>query len=196
MPKLTETRAKTRVAVGELLARGVTPSARKVRELLGGGSLSTISGEMRSMSAEQNFNTSSAPPQSPFAPSSSTLASQNSECLKLPADTTNVAEALAAMAKTLTEMRAEMWAELAELRKNSEGDLRVAYHRYEAVQRQAMLQVDAARLESAELRERLRTFAFDAQTREDALKGMVQQMRDENQRLLGRIEELQRVKQS
>lgn len=192
VPKLTETRTKTRIAIGELLARGVVPSARKVRELLGEGSLSTISDEIRRMSAEQKFDTNLLPAQSPEAVALGMPTCNNRHRLMLPPDTPSVTDALAAMTCTLNDMRAE----LAALRKSSEGELKVAYHRYEAVQRQAMLQVDAARIESAELRERLRSFAVDSQTREDALKGMAQQMRDENQRLLGRLAELQRVEQA
>lgn len=109
-----------------------------------------------------------------------------------------VKEALAlaeiqAVLRQLTVAVESLQVELGELRLTSAEQLRKAYERYEAVQHLALQQVDMARQEARELKARLATVGLDAATREDAMRGRAQQLREENQRLLGRIEELSRL---
>ena len=180
MAKSTDTRARTKEAAAALLAQGVRPTARKVLKMLGTGSLSTISSELTLLGY--------GPPDEGAAhagePGSEHPSKAPTPALPPAAISAELPTLLARMADELTRLREEMAAQ----RISSEQQLAQAYSRYEAVQRQAMLQIDAARQEATELRERVRNAGLDAEVRESALRGQNQRLREENQQLRQKLE--------
>jgi FtsZ-binding cell division protein ZapB len=185
MPKTTATRLKTQQIATQLRAEGVQPTTRNVRSRLGTGSFSTIADELARMQAtsasipaQQTPSLANDRPTLPVVPVPA--GGVQSEGMK------DVLGAIADLSHELGAVRAELAAQ----RADAVLQLREAYARYEAVQRQALLQVDAARVETSELRERIRQMSLDAQCREDALRGKAQQLREENQQLKNRIAEL------
>lgn len=184
-----DTRARTRQAAHELLARGEEPTVRKVRQIIGGGSFSTISDELEKITAEK----SEEPVQAPNSSTSPQPFTGTPPLGYAPPDNTEVLSELSRLSGLVVKLTSELarvHEEMAELRRSSEEQLKVAYERYGAVQKQALMQIDAARMDSAELREKLRNMSGDAQLREDAQKSRAQHFQNENQKLLGRIEEL------
>ena len=178
MPRETDTRSRTAAAAAELEQQGIRPSSRKVRNILGTGSLSTIRSELVKLGyAEEESSPGKA--DSPEADPSA-----EPPALPLAAPDPRVADALEAVLAELRLLREELTA----TRANAEVQLNRAYERYESVQKHALMQVEAARQEVSVMREKMANMSVDAQVREDALRGMNQKLRDENQRLQGQLE--------
>lgn len=175
------TRERTREAHAILVARGETPSAGQIMEMLGGGSLVIISEELAKIGASPS---GARAPSSPPAPPTQT---PRGDC---PVEVARELSSLREIMAKLSESTADLQSQMREMRSEASEQLRVAYERFEAVQRLALQQVDLARQEARDLKTRLATISLDFETREDAMRGRSQQLRDENQRLLGRIEEL------
>jgi hypothetical protein len=187
MGRKSETRERVRELADELASQGVVPSSRKILEMLGKGSLSTITDELelwqlgpapRPTSLKQP---AAAPPIATpelgaLAPMLEHLTSQTA---KLLANNEQMAEELSAIRD-----------ELAQLKKTHEEQLATAYMRYEAVQRHALLQVDEARQNTGQLRERVSSLSLELDTREMAHSGKLQAVREENARLRGMLEAL------
>ncbi len=180
------TREKAREAFAMLSARGEAPSAGQIAEIIGGGNLATISDELSKLSAGAGSATPAiAQPQTALSPGKESHHDQ----VPVMHELVVMRERMEQLTNTLGAMAAE----LKELRVGAADQLRVAYERFEAVQRLALQQVDLARQEARDAKSRLAAVTLDSETREDAMRGKVQQLRDENQRLLGRIEELQKL---
>ena len=175
------TRERTREAHAILVARGETPSAGQIMEMLGGGSLAVISEELAKIGPNSSgVRVTTSPP----APSAQP---PEGAC---PPEVARELSSLREILAKLSESTADLHTQMKEMRAEASDQLRVAYERFEAVQRLALQQVDLARQEARDLKTRLATVSLDFETREDAMRGRSQQLRDENQRLLGRIEEL------
>jgi hypothetical protein len=180
VPKVTDTRGKTREVYARLTANGEVPSARQVLRLLGTGSLSTISDELAKLTAA-----------SPVEPPASTIREPElEERPPLPIEISRELASLQGELARVTESLTTISSTLEAMSKTSEEQLRIAYERYEAVQRMALQQVDLARQEAREAKARLASLSLDSETREDAMRGKAQHLRDENQKLIGRVEEL------
>lgn len=182
MTQPTDTRAKTREAYKMFVARGEHPSARQILRFIGSGSLSTISDELSKIGANARLEPVSAP--AADGPKLPPVEANNPPDVSL--ELARLRESLAQLAQTMGAIQTE----LSDLRISSKEQLAVAYERYESVQRMALQQVDIARQEARDYKTRLATVSLDAETREDAMRGRSQQLREENQRLIGRIEEL------
>lgn len=187
MPKATDTREKTRAAHALFVARGETPSARQILRHIGGGSLSTITDELAKIG---NASAVPALPSPSPTPTPEALPAEARTAPEIPVAIVHELANMTAAMRQLVESLGAVQAEVQELRNGGTEQLRVAYERYEAVQRLALQQVDLARQEARDYKARLAALSMDYETREDAMRGRAQQLRDENQRLLGRIEEL------
>ncbi len=210
MGRVSDTRARVRAIADEMAAAGQSISSRKVLEVLGAGSLSTITDELKSWSATRARRLAPqclvvpadgvAPPPPPVsavsALASAPLPSTPSPGASLGSGPAEKPEPLlpGPAAVTQGEVRALfeelrlIREELAAIRKENEEQLAKAYQRYEAVQRRAMEQIDEARQVAAELKEKLQMASMDAQLREDAQRGKAQMLRDENVRLATKLE--------
>jgi cell division protein FtsB len=191
----------------ELLAKGEIPSSRKIRDMLGEGSLSTITDELKQWEAEQRVARKATVAQSlGLLPDGENLPStqeeeQRNEPLELPSSSTESGVSMdpAWGARVVAELErnnkelANLRAELATLRASHDQQLRLAYERFEAVQRHALLQVDEARRDAADLREKLSNARLDAQVKEDAVKAKSQKLRDENAVLTAKVEVLEEL---
>jgi len=200
MARVSETRTRVREIARTLSDAGQEVSSLKILDILGSGSLSTITDELKKMEAERTASsayehppTAGAIPQqvAPPSPAPAVTAAP-------PITAENLAEALQAAAAPFLETIEKLYSEVTELRvelssvrsSNAE-QLALAYQRYEAVQRHAMLQIDEARQTAAELRHRLATVTADVEAREDAQRNKMQLLRDENVRLKAKVEVLQ-----
>lgn len=187
MPRETDTRSRTAAVAAELEQQGIRPSSRKVRKILGTGSLSTIRSELVKLgyAEEEPASAGDMAAGDAVAGQASPVPGQAAA-----APDPRVADALEAMAAEMRLLREE----LASVRANSELQMNRAYERYESVQKHSLMQVEAARQEVSALREKMANMSMDAQVREDALRGKAQMLRDENQRLQGQLDTLQQKK--
>jgi hypothetical protein len=185
MGRKSETRERVRQVAEELAAQGIVPTSRKLLELLGKGSLSTITDELelwqRGPASANRPEKAGAlelpPPAAEFGGAFPLLELQGRQ----------IAQLLVNNEKTTNELEA-IRIELISLRKTHEEQLAIAYNRYEAVQRHALLQVDEARQNAAQLRERVKQLTSELDTREMAHSGKLQSVREENARLRGMLE--------
>lgn len=187
MGRKSETRERVRELADELAKEGIVPSSRKILEMLGKGSLSTITDELELWQRGPN----PTPPPLDASPRSAVPEAAGADMGPL----TPLLELLTArleqvltnsemMAKELSTIRSE----LTELKRTHQEQLDIAYKRYEAVQRHALLQVDEARQNSGQLRERVKSLSAELDTRETAHSGKLQAVREENARLRGMLE--------
>lgn len=204
MARTSETRKKVRAAALELIAKRRPVTSRNVRELLGAGSFATITDELGKWEAEQlkagETLTASAHqplsrhPQSVDPVEYEASTSSHTAGGGLEAPNAAIAAVSTDILAQLAGLRVQLEAvsvELASSRKSNEEQLALAYQRYEGVQRHAMVQIDEARQLAAELRQRLAFVTKDFETREDANRGKMQSLREENVRLRERNEVLQ-----
>lgn len=197
MARSSDTRDKVRAAAAAMLTAGEVISSRGILKKLGAGSLTTITDELSKWEAERTATTASAGTPlvadvGVLAPSPERTALPGlSPAADLLAPFDEVFSKMQAMADLLSKMSTELSEvkdELSEVRKANEEQLKIAYQRYEAVQRHALLQIDDSRQATADLRQKLSLAVRDAETREDAQRGKAQALREENVRLLGRLE--------
>jgi hypothetical protein len=200
MARISDTRARVRAIAEELTAADKPVSARQVLALLGKGSLSTITDELRiwensRLSAEKlrplggpvqppvpAHHEASAPMEVPPAPHQfSVVGGPAGEILGI---LRGIAETMSGLQLELALVREEF----ATSEKTHQAQLAKAYERYESVQRHVMVQLDETRQVAANLRQKLQTTEMDAQLREDAQRGKAQSLRDENARLIARLE--------
>lgn len=206
MARTSDTRKKVRAAALELIGNGTPVTSRKVRELMGAGSFATITDELKKWETER-LRADGTPAASVRQPltgrpqSLEDLEEHGANDALSQTDRSDLEAPPAAIAALSTELlgqlaglRVQLEAVIAELaltRKSNEEQLAIAYQRYEGVQRHAMVQIDEARQLAAELRQRLALVTKDFETREDAQRGKIQSLRDENVRLRERNEILQ-----
>lgn len=192
MARTSDTRKNVRVIASQLSEKGVPLSSRGIREVLGGGSLSTITDELRriqaeALLAETRGAVSWAPVDTRPHPFSDSLTEETDP---------GITRALVAMSEDIAHLTSELTnirEELSNIRKSNEEQLALAYTRYEAVQRHALMQVEAARRDSIGLREGLGNAKMDGQLREDAYRGKAQALRDENAGLKAKLELLEEL---
>lgn len=188
MGRKSETRERVREIADDLARQGIVPSSRKILELLGKGSLSTITDELEAWQRGPVSLPGAAAPAVTAADEDDKTATQGATGTAiLDLLSGRLAELLAIAEKTQQEL-ALVRAELGDLRTSHQEQLDTAYKRYEAVQRHALLQVDEARQTTAQLRERVKTLTSELDTREMAHSGKLQAAREENARLRGMLE--------
>lgn len=186
MARKSDTREKVRVLAEELVAKGIVPSSRKILEMLGNkGSLTTITDELANWERARNgdANPASEPPvQASTAEKEIPVLAALLE--RLTAQITLLTSNNESTSQQLEMIRAE----LVDLKRTHAEQLSVAYQRYEAVQRHALLQIDEARQSASLLREKVKALSLELDTREMAHSGKLQAAREENARLRGRLE--------
>jgi hypothetical protein len=188
MGRKSETRERVREIADDLAGQGIVPSSRKILELLGKGSLTTIQDELEAWQRGPKLShDAAAPPVATADEDDKTDMPGATGTAILELLTSRLAELLSITEKTNEELTL-VRAELGDLKKTHQEQLDTAYKRYEAVQRHALLQVDEARQNAAQLRERVKTLTSELDTREMAHSGKLQAVREENARLRGMLE--------
>lgn len=208
MARTTDTRAQVRALADQLHAAGTIPTPTVIREMLGTGSPNTIVDELRKWSQQKNSGAAKSKPLS--EPSNSTAqalervgASEASELIRKAALVASelaatvapleaLASALSGMPRRFDELVKQVEDHLAKQdsdRKWMQAELDKAYQRYEAVQRHTLMQISAARDETAELRAKLKEMDSGTYSRELAYKRQTDELRTLAIRLQGRLQE-------
>jgi hypothetical protein len=194
MARSSDTRERVRAIANNLANSGQLVSSRKVRQMLGAGSLSTITDELAKWEAERASGGALAEG-SPSPLKRPQIAPDHKANAPMPILQEDALANLTALLQTMAVDVAKLSVELSLVREElissrqaHDEQLAIAYQRYEAVQRHAMTQIDDARQVAAELRQKLNVVSMDTQTREDAQRGKAQALREENVRLVAKIE--------
>lgn len=211
MAKRPDPRPRIREIALQMYAQGDTPSPKLVREALGGGSPNIIVEVLHQLRAERDELTAKEtgiPAQKrPAVEALQNLGLQ--DVVELIGNAARTADALRdavvdvpRMLGTIERLLGEVNQLRTELRDAHtaaasarawfEAEVVKVEARYSGVQKHMLLQIEDARAASARTREELRAALDDRGVRDNQQKMLINELRNENSRLLGVVEELRR----
>lgn len=211
MAKRPDPRPRIREIALQMYAQGDTPTPKLVREALGGGSpniIVEVLHQLRTERNEQAARETGIPVQKrPAVEALQNLglqdvveligsAARTADALRdSVADVPRMLGTIERLLGEVTQLRADLkdaHSEAASARAWFEAEVAKVEARYSGVQKHMLLQIEDARAASARTREELRAALDDRGVRDNQQKMIISELRNENSRLLGVIEELRR----
>lgn len=211
MAKRPDPRPRIREIALQMYAQGDTPTPKLVREALGGGSpniIVEVLHQLRTERNEQAARVTGIPVQKrPAVEALQNLglqdvveligsAARTADALRdSVADVPRMLGTIERLLGEVTQLRADLKdarSEAASARAWFEAEVAKVEARYSGVQKHMLLQIEDARAASARTREELRAALDDRGVRDNQQKMIISELRNENSRLLGVIEELRR----
>jgi len=211
MAKRPDPRPRIREIALQMYAQGDTPSPKLVREALGGGSPNIIVEVLHQLRAEREERTAKEtgiPAQKrPAVEALQNLglqdvvelignAARTADALRdSVADVPRMLGTIERLLGEVNQLRSELKdarAEAASARSWYEAEVTKVEARYSGVQKHMLLQIEDARAASAHTREELRAALDDRGVRDNQHKMLINDLRNENAKLHGVIEELRR----
>jgi hypothetical protein len=168
MARISDTRARVRALAEQYAARGEEPSPTAIRRALGRGSASTVVDELRRWRED---TAKPAPPQPP-APSPATHPTA-----------AEVPSALAALLQPLHYAIEALGRRIEEQDQRHAVQTALAYERFAAVQKMAMVAIDEAREQTRFWKQEAERAKLDAETRADTYRDAMRSAQAEARRL-------------